>query len=424
MDLINACKCSNKKRINEIIKNACPNGKRNIVNFYNACFCTPLMFAVMNSKRIGLCCIRNIIEAGADVNATDNTKNTPLHYAVNHIEIIHDEIICMLLDYGANINTRNNNGLTPLMILCKRKILGCCDDVINMIIDKISNSCELNIELDIVDIEGKTLLMHAIANSKRNGFVDIIRKILDMGAKTDIKDKNNDTVLSILASTVHDTADINCFEFLMKNSIIPNVNNINNDGNTPLMLASMRLNKLNIMDMCTKLINNGADVGIMNLNSLRPIDYVLKYGKSILTYGLLRLFLPLVNINFCCYRGNSLLLLALKNDKLKTYHEIVHYIIDNSIDVNLVNHKGDTALMIASKYNGHLDMYGIISLLLTKGGNVNNKNNYGKTILSTVKNERIRKLLMEHIGIVSCGWVGAHNNVHNGYFKHSHHHYY
>lgn len=51
--------------------------------------------------------LREMLSAGADVNARDNNNNTPLH-GVNHIELAK-----IMLEHGADINAQNNYGKTP-----------------------------------------------------------------------------------------------------------------------------------------------------------------------------------------------------------------------------------------------------------------------------------------------------------------------
>ena len=47
------------------------------------------------------------IEEGADINAFDSEKWTPLHYA---LESGYDEITALLIDRGADINAPNSAG--------------------------------------------------------------------------------------------------------------------------------------------------------------------------------------------------------------------------------------------------------------------------------------------------------------------------
>ncbi len=57
-----------------------------------------------------------LLDAGADVHATDLEGNTPLHLAIQHLNVVQT-----LLDYGADANALNDEGYTPLMLIQRRK---------------------------------------------------------------------------------------------------------------------------------------------------------------------------------------------------------------------------------------------------------------------------------------------------------------
>jgi len=61
-----------------------------------------------------------LIQNGADVNATNETGMTPLHAAVSSR---HRAIVSLLLDSGADIDAMTKNGITPLL-LAKREVSG------------------------------------------------------------------------------------------------------------------------------------------------------------------------------------------------------------------------------------------------------------------------------------------------------------
>jgi ankyrin repeat protein len=54
---------------------------------------------------------RRLIDAGADVNASDETGSTPLHFAAKGES---EEVVELLVDAGANVNAANSKGETPL----------------------------------------------------------------------------------------------------------------------------------------------------------------------------------------------------------------------------------------------------------------------------------------------------------------------
>jgi ankyrin repeat protein len=61
-----------------------------------------------------MCCIRALLDAGADANATDTRQRTPLHYAKD------GACAQALIDAGARIRLRDVHGATPLEVALSR----------------------------------------------------------------------------------------------------------------------------------------------------------------------------------------------------------------------------------------------------------------------------------------------------------------
>lgn len=97
-----------------LIKTLLDNGAN--PNSKNYCGETPLHIAAFKND---VDTIRALILHGADINATSNEQNTPLHYAL--IWAFDEESIKILLDYGADLYAKNEDGKTPLMIAKKNR---------------------------------------------------------------------------------------------------------------------------------------------------------------------------------------------------------------------------------------------------------------------------------------------------------------
>ena len=59
-----------------------------------------------------------LIESGADIEATNDYNETPLHTAAL---IGNTDVAVMLLDAGANANTRDSDGQTPYYVACENE---------------------------------------------------------------------------------------------------------------------------------------------------------------------------------------------------------------------------------------------------------------------------------------------------------------
>jgi len=73
---------------------------------------TPLMEAIIQNKKDF---VKLFISLGADVNAVDSNKWTPLHFAVQEaIENNDLDVVKLLISSGADVNAQESNGNTPL----------------------------------------------------------------------------------------------------------------------------------------------------------------------------------------------------------------------------------------------------------------------------------------------------------------------
>lgn len=65
-----------------------------------------------------LAAVRVALEAGADVNAVDETGNTALHFVVDKG---FDRVVELLVEYGVDLNAANQRGHTPLALVLRRR---------------------------------------------------------------------------------------------------------------------------------------------------------------------------------------------------------------------------------------------------------------------------------------------------------------
>ena len=62
-------------------------------------------------------CVHVLIEAGADIHASDMHQNTPLHFAARYSNA---NVLTALLEAGADVNRSDANNITPLHLACWR----------------------------------------------------------------------------------------------------------------------------------------------------------------------------------------------------------------------------------------------------------------------------------------------------------------
>ena len=128
--------------------------------------------------------IRILLEAGAKTEVMSR-RFSPLHLAAM---AGHLEAVSALVKGGANLESRDGGRRTPL-----HRVLGSSNPHVSEIARFLIDS---GADVHTTDDEGETPLMTAV----REGCTDVVRKLLEKGAQTDVRDKNfNQTLIHLAA---------------------------------------------------------------------------------------------------------------------------------------------------------------------------------------------------------------------------------
>jgi len=196
--------------------------------------------------------VMDLIDKGADVNASNNWGNTPLHYALDNG---HTEVAMALIDKGADLNARNNDGYTPLHIALMKGHT----EAAMAVIDK-------GADVNARNNDGYTPLHYALSY----GHSEVAMAVIDKGADVNARDNNGDTPLhhalsyghsEVAMAVIDKGADVNARDRYERTPLHDACRN----GRTEAAMAA---------------IDKGADVNARDMYGDTPLHDALNSGRN------------------------------------------------------------------------------------------------------------------------------------------------
>lgn len=315
--------------------------------------------------------IKLLLKEKIDITSLDNDDCCYLHYGAQNESL---EIISYLLDNFNyyDINKIDKYGYPPLFyaVLLSKNL-----EVVKLLLEKgadseyiigndnILNLAARNSEISILDyfLEHEKLIFrdkinewgspihYAIKDNPNENILHIFQK-----HSISFEEKTSDNLTLLHLATMNPNS--NMIKFLLRHHLYNNINELDNEYNTPILLAA----KNNNYDAVKALLNAGADYKKKNTN------------------------------------GKSLLHFAIENENL----ELTQFLILNSLytDINEEDADGFTPLLLAILYNKDFD---IINFLMDYNIDYDHKTKDGKSILHCAAASNNCKMLKE---IIRKGW--------------------
>lgn len=378
---------------------------------------SPVVFG--GAKEKAMACLRLLIEAGADINATMDDGNgkeylTPLHLAVQQramgrigywgsmdqseeiltkillsegadpnaktkrgdrpIHLANTEkprIVELLVQHGADINAGNARGRSPLVeminqVAYKGERSGTSIKVFNMLLD-------LGADLNVADDNGNTIfhhIFHSIAVLAKNpDCIPFLERLLRAGADVNAKNKKGEPPLfaynqcsSNFSGSTHRHED-EVLRMLVGAGL--DLNARDREGRTILWVVGSSCTDVDMMD---KFVRLGADPGAVTFDGTTLFHLAVKHSRSpewfryLLSAG--------AKPDVVGKDGDTLVHSVLR--KTETYwcaQEVIQFLIEECAVPPLAkNAKGQTALHVAGTVK-HLDM--VLNTPAFKGLDVN-----------------------------------------------------
>ena len=188
-----------------------PSSALNLADSYRR---TPLMWAATFQTAESLLCLRALMAAGAELEASNESGRTALMLALDNKNL---DASRALLEGGAKLEARDNDGRTALMYAARVEGF---DSAVTLLLD-------WRAELEHRDKEGQTVLMLAI----RFGNLAAVNLLLDRGAELEAKDNDGLTPLVFAVRS----GDEHAVNLLLERR--PLLDTITRSGHTPLKTA-------------------------------------------------------------------------------------------------------------------------------------------------------------------------------------------
>jgi ankyrin repeat protein len=351
------------------------------------------------------------------INATNETKWTPLHKAANSGYI---EVVRILISHGAEIDRKNDDGDTPIHLACRKGHLSVVQELLTS--EKQTSDEDRQRALHLAIWHGhvdavKVLLQFEEtgpdeSDSTDDGDAAIPKSLLEINYKDDYEyDPNKDE-----KDSDNETSSACMVRLLCQAGA--HVNATNSSKQTPLCLAAQRGDIL----AATVLLEHGAYVDAADANGATPLYNASYYGyekvvRLLLAWdadlnaqttdykgwtalhaamdhaGITKMLLDAgADPNFKDADGSISLTFAASND----YTEVVSVLLEHHVDVNSANSAKSTPLHHAARYNS-LES---IKLLVKAGARCDAKDSDGNTPLHTAivkEYTAVVEYLLDHV---------------------------
>jgi uncharacterized protein len=372
------------------------------VNAANRYGVTPINLAATNGSAA---MIRKLLDAGVDPNSANPGGETALMTAARIGKI---DAVTLLLDRGANVNAKDTvHGQTALMWA----VLENHADVVQLLL---SRGADINAHTNVTSTKGEYVPARAAAASGngiirqralptpnggvtpllfaiRDGNVDMMRLLLDRGARIDESSGNRTTplIIALLNGQVAMATE------LLNRGADPNAAD---DYHRAALFAAIDLRNFN-HEKYGDLPTDGRD----------PLDLIkalLKKGANpnlqtdtIPVHGLMQFDASWVNFD-----GETPFVRAALSGDI----EVMRLLLENGADPNIATTQGSTALMAASGINwipgqtytrSETDYVEAVKLCLERGAPVNASNSLGLTAMHGAANRgwiSIMQILADH----------------------------
>ena len=308
-------------QLDNMLLQACKNNKKSVVQTFlkrggidvnkrDESGNTPLIYVCMKNARD---LVKLLLDNGADAGLGNNQDRMPLHFAA---ETGNSEIISLLTAAGADVNCTDRNGVTPLMVMARH---GRTDAALKFI---------RNPDIDITLKDNDNCM--AIDYATSSGLRELVKALSQAGEHTDAY--GNTTLHHACWNDQGEVVKV------LLEKVIDCVNKVNDDGETPLILAVKRSNLV----ITQLLIDAGAEPEHADLNGVMPLHIAAGNGDLFVAKALIGAG---AGIDTKTAEGATPLILAAQSGR----NDFTAMLTEAGADVNAVDNEQHSALYYATE---------------------------------------------------------------------------
>ena len=383
-----------------------------------------LCTAVENSSET---MVKILLKHGADVNASDDMRNTALHLATSNA------VIEMLLNAGANVSAMNDSGETALSIVCKKQQAD--TNIVEMLLKfgadpntsfALYAACKNN-DLETVRLllafgADANLIKESDTNRKnmwlvstdspviepsplciacKNGNIAMVSRLLQNGAAVTSADSDGNTPLHFAVERLGQRANSEEYDPIVTLLLQHNATvNVVSHGETPLYVACMKglagvvkqlldcranvgltttkSNKYPLLIACEKnfrdialmLLKRGADANVSK-DRQTPLKLASANGDAVLVNELLYYGADTNQLQHISDTALHAAVVGRKGVGNEALVKIAQRLLKSGAKANVLNHRGETPLYLACKPTGYEVNIDIVQALLEHGSDPN-----------------------------------------------------
>ena len=279
-------------------------------------------------------CLAAIIDAGADVNATDYMNNSLLMYAAAGG---HDRCVNVMIKQGANMNLIGARGEPALMkaLIHSGADVNVFENTVQLDVtterhhdNRIKLLLEAGADVNIVDDAGKSLLIHAVTK----GSIELITQLLQAGIDVNLPSITGETPLTEAVSDGNPVL----VNLLIKSG--EDVNHAVTKGDTVLQIAIVLKHK----SCVDTLLVAGADVNALNkINGSTALHCAAETGQNTIVETLIKAG---ADVNITDVNGNSPLHALTSAKNIFTTELCMKKLLNAGAKINVKNQFGFNAL--------------------------------------------------------------------------------